>query len=50
MTGNPICICRHSRTDHDAHANPKCRMRVLLFGKTPCDCPGFEADPKASDE
>lgn len=48
MTGNPICICGHFRADHNDHANPKCRMWVWLFGKTPCDCPGFEADPKVN--
>ncbi len=50
MSDNPICICGHFRADHDDQGNPRCWMWVWSFGKTPCDCPGFEADPKVSYE
>ncbi|SIC55586.1 Uncharacterised protein [Mycobacteroides abscessus subsp. abscessus] len=51
MTDNPICICGHFRADHNDHTNPKCRMWVVwFFTDEPCDCPGFEADPKVSDQ
>ncbi|MFA4084822.1 hypothetical protein ONA92_24285 [Mycobacteroides salmoniphilum] len=53
-TANPVCICRHHRSDHhdDDQTNPKCRVPIaeFTFGVVFCDCPGFEADPKVSDE
>ncbi|WP_165690475.1 hypothetical protein [Mycobacteroides abscessus] len=46
------CICGHYRIAHYGDPNPKCTRLVYqadLFGEgwVPCDCPGFEADPKA---
>ncbi|CPR57467.1 Uncharacterised protein [Mycobacteroides abscessus] len=46
MTDNPICVCGHRRSDHDIQANPKCLQQDVDWPWR-CDCPGFEADPKA---
>lgn len=55
---NPICICGHTRTEHDDQPNPKCLAQEVCdqdcrpwccgTPRVPCDCPGFEADPKAN--
>lgn len=59
MTDAPICICGHYRSDHDDQSNPKCVEGTwITTAEVPrgddfqtfalCDCPGFEADPKAN--
>lgn len=48
MSANPICVCGHRRSDHDTKTNPRCLQRDVDW-PCQCDCPGFEADPKASD-
>lgn len=42
MSDNPICICGTHQSEHETGV-PNPRSRTV-------DCPGFEADPKASDE
>lgn len=42
---DPKCFCTHYRSVHDHQPNPKCRAGVFGY---PCDCPGFEPDPKAN--
>lgn len=50
---NRVCICEHARSDHDDQPNPKCQALIYPepgeeWRPWPCDCPGFEADPKAN--
>ncbi|BAX98877.1 hypothetical protein MSTE_03577 [Mycobacteroides stephanolepidis] len=61
MTANPKCICTHYHSEHDDNANAKCGEGIWTVTAEvprgddfqifdPCDCPGFEADPKADHE
>lgn len=52
---NPVCICGHLFSEHYAALdNPRCRHMIYPepgeeWRPWPCDCPGFETDPKASE-
>lgn len=45
------CICTHLRCDHHSTAtNPRCLVVDGTNYYEPCDCPGFEADPKVNNQ